>query len=138
MSRHSYRRREKALSNAELRVIGMGLRPLAHELAAEYRRLVGEDYFDRAFVQSEDFFTERFHVPVSVRLLGSTVALLLTLPRPGRGRPRKPSTEAALKLAEEIKSVRKVANLIAATTGEPPDQIRSRLKGVKRRSKKSG
>jgi hypothetical protein len=91
---------------------------------------------DRAFIQSEDYFTRRYHLPVSIRLIDSTVALLLTLPRPGRGRPRKPSTEAALKLAEEITSVRKVANLIAATTGEPPDQIRSRLKGVKRRSKK--
>jgi hypothetical protein len=69
MSRHSYRPRSKPLTDAELRVIGMGLRPLAHELAAEYRRLVGEDYLDRAFVQSEDSFTKRFHVPVSVRLL---------------------------------------------------------------------
>ena len=59
-------------------------------------------------------------LPVPVGLVAHAVAILLTLPRSKRGRPRKPSTDAALKLtqAQQV-SVRRAARLIAeANPGE--------------------
>ena len=75
-------------------------------------------------------------VAVPARLLATIMAILVNLPeRRRRGRPRKASTEAAIKaLAENTMSVWGAAKRAAAETGDPFPQILSNTKGVKKRS----
>jgi len=72
-----------------------------------------------------------------IDLLRTIACLLLALPRPVRGRPRKPSTNPTLDLAARV-SVRKAVRLTAKETGENPENIRARYYGIKRRAKKGG
>jgi hypothetical protein len=93
-------------------------------------------------VQSEETAERlyRTYQTIPVVLVASCAALLLTMPRSGRGRPRKSSTEKALELAESGQmSARGAARFVAALTGEEtPDQIASRVRGIKRRPSKGG
>jgi hypothetical protein len=62
----------------------------------------------------------------------------VTAPKKSRGRPRKDSTVAALKLLQENPSVHGAAKRTATSTGESSEQIRSRLRGIKKRERRGG
>ena len=62
----------------------------------------------------------------------------VTAPKKGRGRPRKDSTIAGLKLLQENPSVHGAAKRTATSTGESSEQIRSRLRGIKKRERRGG
>jgi hypothetical protein len=134
----------KRLSDAELQAIGKALRTHARDLSADFRQMIeAEGFVDVDYViglgmQLEDTAARRkllkTHVRVPLVTAAYAAAVLSTMPGRHRGRPRKPSTDEAVSLAYDgTASTRGIAKLIAERTGEPSDQIRSRLKGIKKR-----
>ena len=132
----------EAFTDADLREFGKALRPFAHELSALCRQYLAHEFDDIGHVfallvhspeDTEDFVKISMHVPAFT--VAFAAAILSTLPGSRRGRPRKTSTVEALKLLGEMKSNHGVAKRIAAMTGESSEQIRSRLRGIRRRSK---
>ena len=129
----------KSLTDAEGRLFGLLLRPNAHSFASACRRILeAAGYMDAASYtqQDDDDTAEQLPktVAVPVRLLAAAAELLSTMPGPRRGRPRKASTDEAARLMRTTKSIRETAKLVAAITGESPEQIRSNLRSLKRRS----
>ena len=109
----------------DLRVVGQALRPRAHALA---------EHLARGIARQTGLL-----VTVPRDLICQVLLVLLAMPRTKLGRPRMSSTGDALKLTQaERASVRQAARIIASTTGEPPEAIRSRLRGLKRRLPKRG
>jgi hypothetical protein len=109
-----------------LRAAGKALKPEAHHFA------------DRLLHTALKSWREgSSSISVPPNLLSEVVLLLLALPGPKRGRPRKPSTGRALELSTQY-SVREAARLIAKSTGENPENIRARVLGAKRRIRKGG
>jgi len=139
--------REMGLNLFRLREMGKALRPLAQQLAADLGLTLNQNGYDIARVLLFTTESEGVHemmtrklLPVPVGLVAHAVAILLSLPRPKRGRPRKFSTDAALELTQaQLASVRRASRLIAeGYPGESPENIRSRLRGLKRRRPKGG
>ena len=137
--------REMGLNLFRLREMGKEIRPLAHQLAAQLGRGLNRNGHDVAGVllsltQSKKrvYRVSRRLVPVPVGLVAAAIAILLSQPRPKLGRPRKLSTYAALKLTQtQQASFRRAARLIAEETPEESSEnIRSRLRGLKRSPKK--
>ena len=138
----------KSLTDAEGRLFGMLLRPHAHAFARACRRIleaagyVDADSYRLAFHQddgdADDDMAEQLPktVSVPVMLLAATAELLSMMPGPRRGRPRKASTNEAVRLTRTTKSIREAAKFVAAITGESPEKIRTNLMGLERRSKK--
>ena len=133
---------DKPITDAKLREIGNIVRPYAHEVSAICRRFLEkfgdvDDVF-RLSDQSDDLMEhlQETLVFLPAHTLAMAVVILATLPRPRRGRPLMPSTVGALELAKEIGSSRKVAKLIAESTGEPSENVRARLRGLKRSTKR--
>jgi hypothetical protein len=132
----------KSLTDAEGRLFGLLLRPNAHSFARACREILeAAGYVDAAsyIQQDDDEIAKQLpkFVSVPVRLLAAAAELLSTLPGPRRGRPRKASTNEAMRLTRKAKSIRETARLVAAITGESPEQIRSNLRSLMRRSKKA-
>jgi hypothetical protein len=131
------------LTDVELREFGDALRPFARELSTLFRQFLADEFEDIGHV-----FALQVHSPadmkdfvkISVRVPAFTVAwataILATIPGVRRGRPRKPSTIEALMLLEKVKSSHGAAKRVAVSAGEPPEHIRSRLRGIKQRAKK--
>jgi hypothetical protein len=130
------------LTDAELREFGDSLRPFARELSALCRQFLAGEFEDIGHIfalwvhspaDMKDF------VKISVRVPAFTVAwaaaILMTLPGSRRGRPLMPSTNEALMLLKKVKSSHGAAKRAAASAGEPPEHIRSRLRGLKQRAK---
>ena len=74
-------------------------------------------------------------VPVPVVLLAAVVEILSTMKGPV-GRPRKPSTVEALKLAKKMDSNHAIAKIVAASFGEEIERVRYNLRRSKKRSKR--
>jgi hypothetical protein len=131
------------LTDAELREFGNALRPFARELSALCRQFLADEFEDIGHVfalmvhspeDMEDFVKISMHVPAFI--VAWAAAILVTIPGTRVGRPRKPSTVEALMLLEKVKSSHGAAKRAAVSAGEPPEHIRSRLRGIKQRAKK--
>jgi hypothetical protein len=109
-----------------LRAAGKARKPEAHRFADRLLRTAL-----RSWREGRDA------ISVPPHLLSEVVLLLLALPGPQRGRPRKASTRRALELSAQH-SVREAARLIAKSTGENPENIRARVLSAKRRVRKGG
>jgi hypothetical protein len=130
----------------EPRSLGETFRPFAHETATDLRKIlnavsfVNADHVWGLAVALEEAKAkpqlDKICVPVPLTLVASAVAILSSLPRAQRGRPRDLSTDEAVKLAAKLKSVRAAAKIIAAATGKSEETVRSNIRGAKKRSKK--
>jgi len=103
-----------------LRAAGQALKPHAHEIAkgllhaaADSRRNEGNP------------------VPVPLNLLSEAVLLLLVLPGPRRGRPKKAETLQLQQLLAEGRTKRGAARAVSSKTGEPFENLRRRLRPKK-------
>ena len=117
------------------------LRPLAHKFAVELQEILRAAGFDNTDDALDRMMThsipaaQRITAPVPIKLIAAVADLLAALPGL-HGRPRKSSTVEALRLVEQGVSKRRAAKVVAANTGEKPDNVRSALRGGKRRGKR--
>jgi hypothetical protein len=104
----------------EVRALGKALKPDAHEFADRLLSIAADPRRNRGDP-----------VLVPPYLFSEVVLLLLGLPRPQPGRPKKEGTLEALRLRAEGKSGRGAAKAAAAKTGENPENVRRRLRSKK-------
>lgn len=128
------------LTDDRLRELGLPLRPLAHEVAALCRQFlerhgdVDTVLWTMGQVDDQTGYLRETMITVPAHTLAVMAAILSTLPKPRGGRPLLPSTTNALQLVKKVGSTRKVAKLLAESTGEPLERVRARLRGHKRRA----
>jgi hypothetical protein len=133
------------LTDAEPRELGKVFRQFARGLSADLRQILKAAGFanvDHVFTLADALEETRARpqldkicVPVPVTMIASAAAILSSLPGAQRGRPRDFSTDEAVKLAAEIKSVRAAAKLVAAHTGKSEEAVRSNIRSAMKRSK---
>jgi hypothetical protein len=104
----------------ELRAQGKALKPHAHKLA---KRLL--------HVAADPQRSEGDPVPIPPGLLSAAVLLLLALSGPQRGRPPKETTVELLQLLAEGRTKHGAARVASSKTGEPPENLRRRLRPKK-------
>lgn len=129
---------DKPMTEAEyLRARGNILRNIAPAVSDEFQKLLKEAGWvdEPPRTDEEAIRKEAIKVTVSGALASIAAALLSTVRGTRRGRPPEPSTiEAEMLVKYGEASVRGAAKRVAAITGEDPDQVRSRLRGKRKRA----
>ena len=122
------------------------LRPFARELSALLRYFLAGKFGDISHVFALWVHTpksdwerpdEKKFIRLPVLPVAWAAAILATLPGSQRGAPKKAATSDALNLLNEGMSSRKAAKIIADRTGEPFENIRARLRNLKRVKKRA-